>query len=205
MPRTEKGKFCGSCQKIVLDFTNLSDQQALEKLSSGGKLCGRFTSAQLNRELSVKKEKPSAWLAIVTGALLFLGNNDVVEAQEKPQTVDTGKTLVDVEPKASDSNGTSSIVSGAVSDETGTLPGANISNTSTGDTTQTDIDGNFSIAARLNDTLVFSYVGLIEERYVVKDSPQVKIILKMSGSLVGEIIISRKRSLFGQLFTWVGN
>ncbi len=50
----EKGKFCQSCQKSVYDFSNKSDEEIYEIVSSkkDEKLCGRFCSTQLNRPIN---------------------------------------------------------------------------------------------------------------------------------------------------------
>ena len=42
------GRFCGSCQKTVIDFTAMSDQEVLALLaSSRTTICGRFRNDQL--------------------------------------------------------------------------------------------------------------------------------------------------------------
>ena len=63
MTENEKGRFCGSCQKTVVDFTLMSDKQILDHLSKAtGKTCGRFANDQLDRELKAKVVKPkSKW------------------------------------------------------------------------------------------------------------------------------------------------
>jgi CarboxypepD_reg-like domain/Secretion system C-terminal sorting domain len=59
MTPAEKGKFCGSCQKEVVDFSNMSDQQlvAFFKKPSTGSLCGRFNSEQLNRDVEIPRKR----------------------------------------------------------------------------------------------------------------------------------------------------
>lgn len=53
MTSSEKGRFCGSCQKQVVDFTSMTDSQlvAFFKKSSTGSVCGRFIHTQLDREV----------------------------------------------------------------------------------------------------------------------------------------------------------
>lgn len=60
----EKGKFCGSCQKQVIDFSNMSDHQVAQffkkpilSLSKGGSVCGRFMTDQLNRNIEIPKKR----------------------------------------------------------------------------------------------------------------------------------------------------
>ncbi|HSU27737.1 MAG TPA: hypothetical protein VLJ68_05105, partial [Chitinophagaceae bacterium] len=59
MSPVEKGKFCGSCQKQVVDFSNMSDRQVAEffKKPSTGSVCGRFMSDQLDREIDIPRKR----------------------------------------------------------------------------------------------------------------------------------------------------
>lgn len=58
MTKEDKGRFCGSCQKTVVDFTNMSDRELAAFLKKpAGSLCGRFHPDQLNREISVPKKR----------------------------------------------------------------------------------------------------------------------------------------------------
>jgi hypothetical protein len=64
MSPVDKGKFCGSCQKQVVDFSNMSDRQVAEffkkpflSLSKGGSVCGRFMTDQLEREIEIPKKR----------------------------------------------------------------------------------------------------------------------------------------------------
>ncbi len=64
MTPVEKGKFCGSCQKQVVDFSDMSDRQVAEffkkpilSLSKGGSVCGRFMNDQLDREITIPRKR----------------------------------------------------------------------------------------------------------------------------------------------------
>ena len=59
MTPVEKGKFCGSCQKQVVDFSNMSDRRVAEffKKPSTGSVCGRFMSDQLDRAIEIPKKR----------------------------------------------------------------------------------------------------------------------------------------------------
>ncbi len=48
---TEQGAFCNNCQKQVVDFTLLTDDEVLQFLNKniGKKLCGRASTKQLNK------------------------------------------------------------------------------------------------------------------------------------------------------------
>lgn len=84
------GKFCGSCVKNVVDFTNMeaSEIQAYFVLNSGKKVCGRFKNEQVNKfnleipQSVLNKKMPfrKAFLLtlfVVMGSTLFsCRNND---------------------------------------------------------------------------------------------------------------------------------
>src|SRR6476661_1854652 len=59
MTQAEKGRFCASCQKQVIDFTGMSDSQlaAFFKKPSGGSVCGRFYQDQLERDIEIPKKR----------------------------------------------------------------------------------------------------------------------------------------------------
>src|SRR5262245_55344133 len=58
MSPSEKGRFCDSCQKQVVDFSNMSDSQiaAFFKKPSTGSVCGRFYNDQLDRNIEIPKK-----------------------------------------------------------------------------------------------------------------------------------------------------
>jgi len=59
MTPVEQGKFCGSCQKQVVDFSTMSDRQVAEffKKPSTGSVCGRFITDQLERDIEIPKKR----------------------------------------------------------------------------------------------------------------------------------------------------
>ena len=59
MSPVEKGKFCGSCQKQVVDFSNMSDRLVAEffKKPSTGSVCGRFMTDQLDRDIEIPRKR----------------------------------------------------------------------------------------------------------------------------------------------------
>ena len=59
MTKSEKGKFCGSCQKQVIDFTGMTDAQlaAFFKKKSTETVCGRFYDDQLDRGIPVLRKR----------------------------------------------------------------------------------------------------------------------------------------------------
>jgi hypothetical protein len=63
MTTAEQGRFCASCQKQVVDFTNMTDTQLADffKTKSTGSTCGRFYGDQLGRNIQVPR-KTIPWI-----------------------------------------------------------------------------------------------------------------------------------------------
>lgn len=52
MQELEKSRFCATCQKCVIDFTILSDNEILKIINTkNANICGRFNEKQINRVL----------------------------------------------------------------------------------------------------------------------------------------------------------
>lgn len=59
MQTNKQGRFCLSCQKTVIDFTNKSDEEIAETiLRHQGKICSRFRQSQL-RTIALPEPKIS--------------------------------------------------------------------------------------------------------------------------------------------------
>ncbi len=94
MTATEKGRFCASCQKEVVDFTNMSDTAMFEffKDRQAGSVCGRFMNDQLKRDIKATRKR-SPWLPFVfkvTLPALLLGSKAMAQgapAKAVPDTV----------------------------------------------------------------------------------------------------------------------
>ena len=66
MRPADKGRYCGSCSKIVVDFSVMSDQEVLNYLGNpGAGLCGRFAPDQLERDFALVSpvQKKKGWVA----------------------------------------------------------------------------------------------------------------------------------------------
>jgi hypothetical protein len=62
MSPADRGKYCVSCQKTVVDFSMMTDRQVLDYFKNANEnTCGRFNADQLNRNLAVPAEKKLEW------------------------------------------------------------------------------------------------------------------------------------------------
>ncbi len=81
-------------------------------------------------------------------------------------------------------------VTGTVADVNGVpLPGVNVIIDGTNRGTQTDFDGNYSIAASTGETIVFSYVGYVTGRMNVGSNPTINVTLSEDAAQLDEVII----------------
>lgn len=80
-------------------------------------------------------------------------------------------------------------VTGTVSDANGPLPGASVVVKGTTTGTQTDFDGNFTIEAAGDATLVFSYVGFKTAEIAVNNQTTVNITLQEDAEALEEVIV----------------
>ena len=82
-------------------------------------------------------------------------------------------------------------ISGRVTDDTGLeVIGANIrikGNANVG--TITDIDGKYTITARKNDVLVFSYIGMASQEISIKGRTVIDVHLRQDNKLLDEVVV----------------
>jgi hypothetical protein len=58
MTCAEKGRFCGSCRKEVIDFTRMSESQLIAFFKKPtGSVCGRFRNDQLEKDIYIRPRR----------------------------------------------------------------------------------------------------------------------------------------------------
>ncbi|MBN8855719.1 MAG: hypothetical protein BGO55_22925 [Sphingobacteriales bacterium 50-39] len=174
MTPEEQGRFCASCQKLVIDFTSMDDQEVLQWFTlPKGSVCGRFRQDQLRRSLVATLEKKRSkwryWHYLVAG-LLF---SSEISAQSDPHRPPIGQHISPGERNRlliGDTTATSApgfsqdYVRGKVMDGNGNpLPGATVM-FGPRKGVVTDEQGYFSIASKTvpaGASLIISYVGFV--------------------------------------------
>ncbi|GAA4293482.1 alpha-2-macroglobulin family protein [Aestuariibaculum suncheonense] len=97
------------------------------------------------------------------------------------------------------------IITGTVFDEDGlAIPGVNIIIEGTTRGTVTDFDGNFSIEAEASNTLIFNFIGFVEQSIRVGKYNKLKLYLFESSEHLDEVVVvgygvQKKASLTGAL------
>ncbi|NOT52722.1 MAG: T9SS type A sorting domain-containing protein [Chitinophagaceae bacterium] len=99
MTPVDKGRFCNSCQKQVVDFSTMSDRQVAEffKKPSTGSVCGRFMSDQLERDIEIPKKR-IPWfkyffqVALPAFLVSIKASAQTIKGEAKPKIVTTDTT-----------------------------------------------------------------------------------------------------------------
>ncbi|UAY53025.1 carboxypeptidase-like regulatory domain-containing protein [Ferruginibacter albus] len=94
MTSTEKGRFCLSCKKEVIDFTIMADSEVIRHFDKAtNEVCGRFLPEQLERQMTAPK-KPffglNYFFSVLIPAFLF-----VQKANAQKQPVAESISIVD--------------------------------------------------------------------------------------------------------------
>ncbi|WP_020605504.1 carboxypeptidase-like regulatory domain-containing protein [Spirosoma spitsbergense] len=201
------GRFCASCQKTVVDFSTLTDQQVINLLAQqNGSGCGRFRAGQLGRVLSVDPpalRSPARIFSLLTAGLLGFqaARADMLPTPPEP----TRQHITDlaahlVLPVMGEETMTDSVrvITGRVVEKTikEVLPGAFVSIQGTSISTNTNAEGNFQlrIPAEYNDKVITLRIGWIgyktSEMQIRPDqSTPLVVTLQEDQALLGEVVV----------------
>jgi hypothetical protein len=189
------GGFCSACSKIVVDFTEMSDEQMIDYFQrSNGKTCGRFLPGQLKTfALRPPVKIQPGWMLLRAGAMSI-----VLLAVSKPSGAQnpTQKTTTELASSYTIPTDTTGLTFKGIvtsADDHSALPGVNVVLKGTPVGTSTDIDGRFTLPQKVKkgDVLVFSFIGLTTKEYRVdgkKDAGfEVPMQLCMDYDVMGEV------------------
>jgi len=180
MTTVEKGKFCGACQKVVVDFTRMNDRELAAFFKKPlDNICGRFQQEQLNRDIVMPRKRvpwvkcffqitlPAFLLSLKSSAQKSTKGEISVICQKEIQ----GKLVVP--PTQSSMDGNPKDVKGKVVDEKGkAVPYATVVVKGTKTGAACDGEGNFALklANKVNSLLIASAVGYSPKEITVRDS-----------------------------------
>ncbi|MBS1781275.1 MAG: hypothetical protein JST70_18255 [Bacteroidetes bacterium] len=96
MTSTERGRFCNSCQKTVIDFTGFTDAQLHAFFSSSkcSNVCGRFYDDQLSRGIAAPakpRNRVYQWLLQLSASFLLFSSQES-SAKTNPPTYTASDT-----------------------------------------------------------------------------------------------------------------
>ncbi len=152
MTPTQKGAFCKSCEKEVIDFTQTTKIELSRKLKKGDDLCGRFTPSQLNTPLPSVSRNQWKRNAALLGFTTLLAVTTPLAAQDTaphpteqvPRPIIMGRIAHKPVVKTITVNGNIQGFLAANQKAHITLVGTVISTT-------TDMEGNFSLEIPANE------------------------------------------------------
>jgi hypothetical protein len=195
---TQKGRFCGSCQKEVIDFTKWNEEQIKDYFISKPKsTCGRFAPHQLttyknHSPISSKKQtRLAASLAFVLLLISRPTEAQVSKSRMSQEQVDK-KSKINIDRTDSVERIT---IKGVVVGESDyeLLPGVNVIRKGTDQGVVTDVDGKFEMVIdhpKSVETLVTSFIGLTSVEYEVLANTDLKEIrIPMQYDITGGITL----------------
>ncbi|UPK70783.1 carboxypeptidase-like regulatory domain-containing protein [Chitinophaga filiformis] len=151
----QKGKFCQSCQKVVVDFTQMSDEQILQyHKAHPGKSCGHYYASQLNRSLEAtqpirRRFLPALLLAPLTTFIFTSTKGFAQTTHETIQLQESGSPVIHIEKTPVEKSDSSYLIRGIILDiKNNPLTGISvvIKGTKTGMITESD--GSFKLNVR---------------------------------------------------------
>jgi uncharacterized protein YegP (UPF0339 family) len=195
MTPSDKGRFCGSCQKTVIDFTIMSDRQLAEFFKKPpSSVCGRVYDDQLNRDIIIPKKR-IPWVKYFFQFSLPAFLVSMKANSQKPKTLigdTTYCTSIMDKVEAPKAHSEDKIIKGQILDDRGnkiSFATISIKNTKMG--VQADAEGIFKINVPLNSTLIFSAVGY-NSKEIALDGKTVNLIVVFETkdiALAGEVVM----------------
>jgi CarboxypepD_reg-like domain/Secretion system C-terminal sorting domain len=208
MTLVEQGRFCASCQKNVVDFTNQTDGEIISFFNNyNGSACGRFNDEQLGRPIQKIELKPASSFLKYAASLLLPVSLFAAKANAqapKPQsniicmpTTDTDNELVILAGAVSISKQSKKVlVKGTVIDEITKEPlaGVSVMIKGTKQGVVTDSNGNYSIyLPSKKSELQFSSIGYeMKEKKANELNKTNDVVVKMKAAtmgMLGEVVV----------------
>lgn len=193
MSPTERGAFCASCKKEVIDFTQKTPYEIANHFANqNGKTCGRFYLNQLNETYThyeVQKQNNLKYAAgLALGLLVSKSSFSQEDIKPKNEVITTANQI-----KPVDTTTHTRIISGIVKDVNGEpLIGVNVSGKGTTIGAVTDIDGKYILEIpKTVTTLMFTYVGYKNLEKPILSLNMDAILSEEDVLLEGEVVITR--------------
>ncbi len=152
MDKTERGAFCHSCHKEVVDFSAMTDREVIEHLTRAKSGCGRFRVDQVEAPLTIPilNNGFMKWKALLLGLLPLFAAKAVMSSPHTPVLTDQKPIDNKDTAKTKPSLPEHITINGSVENEKGEPLQANIqltdsSGNNLGHAVSTDKKGRFSL------------------------------------------------------------
>ena len=207
MTPKEQGRFCGSCQKTVVDFSVMTNKEILDYISqSSQNMCGRFAHDQLNKDIKATENKRRFSWAYVWNIILATLLFTEAKAQGKPvikkkppvQQLDLLPRMGAIAVVEKEDLVPPREISGAVLDSASNKPlqGASVYVRGTGRGTITDSLGNFNLWVNTGDSVIISYIGYTTQTLVVGSNTNwqnIKMAMVEFDRFLGGVVVVHKK------------
>lgn len=208
---TTSGGFCGSCQKNVRDFTQMSDTELIAYFRNAAtkqseSMCGRFRDNQLQTKYDINQWFPE-WI-IEENQLFYeipiekLSNKSLrIELPSFSNKHFIRNSIAAMLILSFSVNAQKKIISGKITDanDGSGLPGVSIQIVGTDKGVISNTDGEYKIEVERNQKLRFGFVGYETQEIKVEDSPNIN--LKMEGAVMGEVVVVGYANIKGKFST----
>ena len=210
MQSVDGGRFCGNCQKVVVDFTAMTDAGVIRSMARHkGSTCGRFRAEQLNRPLRTYSSVPPAQRRMVGLLTAGLLSWHTTQAQVNAQVIDTKRINVQaVDTQVKDQSqlsasgsatqvDSSRIITGGVvaESDSSSVSGVTVSIKGTNKSVSTDTTGEFRLVVPAEHAvseivLSISFVGFVRREISVSWSQQSPLLIALAEDSIalGEVI-----------------
>lgn len=204
MQPDEKGRYCLSCRKSVVDFTTMTDQEVyLHLAQSSGNVCGRLRPAQLKKYAAPSvPAQTSPWRLYLASVLTLMGIEGMVPGTAKAQ-VRTEQREPEGQPtrqsaQPQDSAARTVTIRGKVTsaDDGTSLPGATVVVKGTRTGTTTDQNGVFALHVPgwngPTIPLEYSFIGYLPVECVVSTAETTTVpTVAMEPDIKGGIVVGK--------------
>lgn len=202
MSPVQQGRYCNSCCKQVVDFSQMSDKEILQILTkAAGNTCGRFKADQLERplirEIPYSLRPYKFFLSAFIPALVITGSAMSQDRLQGKVAVRPGQISAStIKGDTVYTAGVYSKLKGRVTFEDGTpATGASIKIKGTKKGISADLNGDFlfgNIPATGKIKLEIMYVGYEPKEVVIDRTKQHQVEIKLMDSdrsLMGEVVV----------------
>jgi iron complex outermembrane recepter protein len=184
-------------REVSVKMANVSLKTVLQEIEKQTNVHFVYSNNAVKANTNVSLQTSNEPLSSVLPKLLSpnLLRYEVVEEQIVLKKIKEQSSVIS-EEKESVSVIVEDKVSGKVTADKGeVLPGVSVLVKGTSKGTVTNNDGDFNIAAKVGDVLIFSFVGFAKQEVSVTDANQIlKVTLKEDISQLGEVVVIGSRS-----------
>jgi CarboxypepD_reg-like domain len=178
MSPNEKGKYCHSCHKIVIDFSAMTDNEIIKHFNSkASNICGRFNENQLQRSLTpLPIVKKYTWQTIAASAISCIVG---LKANTQLPIIKGKFKLNDTIVKTAVYDSLPNIISGKVVDKNGhPIAGASVSVFRTKIGVVTKVDGSFILKFKNIDqkSLEIKAIGYANKKVDIANNLCIELI-----------------------------